>query len=89
MIVREYVPVVGDVVRLSSRGLLTVGGLRSPEEVEAHTKGCKVIGVESVPMTPPTWAVDLEGPLGRFLIMHTDVEPVGDGPHNYVDVEVE
>lgn len=71
----EYVPKVGERVRLSRRGLQTVRGLRSPEEIDAHLKGSIVVNVEPVDTIPPCYAVDLDGPLGMFLITHLDVEP--------------
>jgi hypothetical protein len=75
----EHLPEVGDLVRLSAKGLSTAP-LRTPEQVEAHTKGSRVIGVSRADVTPPTWDIDLEGPLGAFLLTHLDVEPITPTP---------
>lgn len=71
----EYLPMVGDIVRLSAKGLSTAP-LRTPEQVDAHTKGSRVINVSRADVEPPTWDIDLEGPLGAFLLTHLDVEPM-------------
>jgi len=70
----EFIPHVGDLVRLNAHGLRTIHGLKTPEEVCAYRDGSRVVSVEPIDTVPPLFAVEIDGPLGRMILNHTDVE---------------
>jgi hypothetical protein len=73
----QYVPKVGDVVRLNAHGLTQVGGLKTPEQVDAQVKGSRVLAVTRAAVEPEVvYDVDLEGPFFPFLLTNYSLEPV-------------
>lgn len=65
---------VGDVVRFNAHGLSQIGGLRTPEQVAAHTKGVKILAIEDAFTVPPSAMLWLEEPFYSFLTTDWDVE---------------
>lgn len=65
---------VGDRVRLTRHGLTQIGGLRTPEAIEAHQKGSVIERIAPAHTEPPAWCIYLDGPLGVFLLTDRDIE---------------
>lgn len=73
----SYVPKVGDLVRLSEKGLEKIG-LHTKQQVEAQTHGFTVTYVDGTLGNYPGefYAVDVDGPFSDFSLMDEDLEPL-------------
>jgi hypothetical protein len=70
-------PQVGDRVRVTPHILDTIGGLRTPDQVDAYNKEHVVVGIWYPDPKDHSWcAVDLNGAFGKFMLTNLDVKVV-------------
>lgn len=72
---RVWKPRVGQKVRLTEMGMRLIDGLRSWAEVEA-ARAMVVTRVEEAGTVPECWDIDVDGPLGMYLLTSECVEPI-------------
>lgn len=73
---RIWKPRFGQLVRLTFQGMNQVGGINTPEQLNAQNTGFKVTRVSLAHTEPEVYNVDVDGPFAHLLLTSCDVEPV-------------
>lgn len=71
-----YRPNVGDKVRLSAQGMMSIHGIETPEEFKAQLDGSLITRSTAVPCSDAElYDIQVDGPFGKFLLTNFDLEP--------------